>query len=251
MECPFREVALYCTIFTLVPLRVVSFLMTSSYYFCSYSHHEQQYHYSSTSHAPKVFIQPWTGLETTFLEQPARGWMAFILYSRGYLFTHQTPPLPYLQPREMCSVLKVLLVWKSTGMFTLTLIINILSKTVTYSFIFLKKFHSPNWVSNIRSPLTQRTCQLSWREVIRELKQPRRRQQKPHKFAYLRMKNSIFARFARAFFIFWHFEDVLVLSMTWNDLFCSCVDDMSICWRMFSFCPLMSQAQVPISCQDS
>ena len=33
----------------------------------------------------------------------------------------------------------------------------------------------------------------------RELKQPRW-QQKPHKFAYLTMKNSIFARFARAFF---------------------------------------------------
>ena len=38
---------------------------------------------------------------------------------------------------------------------------------------------------------------------IRELKQPRRRrQQKPHKFAYLTMENSIFARFARAYFIF-------------------------------------------------
>ena len=38
---------------------------------------------------------------------------------------------------------------------------------------------------------------------IRELNQPRRRrQQKPHKFAYLTMKNSIFARFARALFIF-------------------------------------------------
>ena len=38
---------------------------------------------------------------------------------------------------------------------------------------------------------------------IRELTQPRRRrQQKPHKFAYLTVKNSIFARFARAFFIF-------------------------------------------------
>ena len=34
--------------------------------------------------------------------------------------------------------------------------------------------------------------------------------------------------FARAFFIFWHFEDVLVLSTTWNDLFCSCVDGVSI-----------------------
>ena len=30
------------------------------------------------------------------------------------------------------------------------------------------------------------------------------------------------------FFIFWHFEDVLVLSMTWNDLFCSCADKCSI-----------------------
>ena len=29
-----------------------------------------------------------------------------------------------------------------------------------------------------------------------------RRQQKRHKFAYLTMKNSIFARFARAFFTF-------------------------------------------------
>ena len=54
------------------------------------------------------------------------------------------------------------------------------------------------------------------------------------------MKNSIFARFARAFFIFWHFEDVLVLSTTWNYLCCSCVDDMSIWWQMFNFvflCP--------------
>ena len=48
-------------------------------------------------------------------------------------------------------------------------------------------------------------------------------------------ENSIFARFARAFFIFWHFEDVLVLSTTWNDLFCSCVDDVSIWWQMFNF----------------
>ena len=75
----------------------------------------------------------------------------------------------------------------------------------------------------------------------RELKQPRRRwQRKPHKFAYLTMKNSIFARFARAFFIFWHFEDVLVLSTTRNDLFGSCVDDVSIWWQMLNFfllCP--------------
>ena len=78
-------------------------------------------------------------------------------------------------------------------------------------------------------------------ENIRELKQPRRRrQQPPHKLAYLTMKNSIFARFARGYFIFWRFEDVLVLSTTSNDLFCSCVDDVSIWWQMFNFvflCP--------------
>ena len=75
----------------------------------------------------------------------------------------------------------------------------------------------------------------------RELKQSRRRrQQKPHKFAYWTMKNRIFARFARAFFSFWHFEDVLVLSTTSNDLFFSSVDDVSLWWQMFNFvflCP--------------
>ena len=53
-------------------------------------------------------------------------------------------------------------------------------------------------------------------------------------------KTVFFARFAGAYFIFWHFEDVLVLSTTWNDLFCSCVDDVSIWWQMFNFvflCP--------------
>ena len=54
------------------------------------------------------------------------------------------------------------------------------------------------------------------------------------------MKNNSFARFARAFFIFWHFEDVLVISTTWNNRFCWCVDDVSIWWQMFNFvfiCP--------------
>ena len=37
---------------------------------------------------------------------------------------------------------------------------------------------------------------------IRELTQPRRRQQGRHKFAYLIVKNNICARFARAVFIF-------------------------------------------------
>ena len=63
---------------------------------------------------------------------------------------------------------------------------------------------------------------------IRELTQPRRRlKQVRHKCAYLTMKNNTFARFARAVFIFVHFAEVLVLSTTWNDLFCCCVDDVS------------------------
>ena len=78
---------------------------------------------------------------------------------------------------------------------------------------------------------SKHSCHHIW-----EFKEPRRRQQQErHKFAYLTMKNNSFARFARAFFIFGHFEDVLVLYTTWNDLFCSCVDDVSIWWQMFSF----------------
>ena len=37
-----------------------------------------------------------------------------------------------------------------------------------------------------------------------------------------------------------HLVDVLDLSTTWNDQFCSCVDDVSIWWQMFNFvflCP--------------
>ena len=50
------------------------------------------------------------------------------------------------------------------------------------------------------------SCSLSPYD-IRELKQTRRRQKRePHKFAYLTMENSIFARFARAYFIFWHLK---------------------------------------------
>ena len=63
----------------------------------------------------------------------------------------------------------------------------------------------------------------------------------PSNLHFLTMKNSIFARFARAFFIFWHFADVLVLSTTWNDLFCSCVDDVGIWWQMFNFVFLCSK----------
>ena len=76
----------------------------------------------------------------------------------------------------------------------------------------------------------------SFLKLPREFTQPRRRrQQERHKFAYLTMKNNRFARFARAFFIFGHSADVLVLSTTWNDLFCSCEDDVSTRWQMFNF----------------
>jgi len=73
-----------------------------------------------------------------------------------------------------------------------------------------------------------------WRRWCRnrELKQPRRRwQQKPHKFAYLTMRNSIFARFARAFFhldILKTFSFFLRREMT-------CFGDMSEWWKMFNF----------------
>ena len=49
------------------------------------------------------------------------------------------------------------------------------------------------------------------------------------------MTNHRFACYARAVFIFGHSVDVLVLSTTCNDLFCNCVDDMSIWWQMFNF----------------
>ena len=92
---------------------------------------------------------------------------------------------------------------------------------------------------------------MTWRATSsnRELKQPRRRrQQKPHKFAYLTMKDIIFPRFARAVFIFWHFVDVLVLSTTWNDLFCSCVDDANIWWQLFNFVLLCPKRWLQFNC---
>ena len=54
------------------------------------------------------------------------------------------------------------------------------------------------------------------------IKQPRRRQQqKPHKFAYLTMQNSIFARFARTFFSFFSFSfflghEMICFAVVWT-----------------------------------
>ena len=58
------------------------------------------------------------------------------------------------------------------------------------------------------------------------------------KFAFLTMKNSSFARFARACFSFGPSTDFLVLSTTWNDLFCSWVgqrEHMIKCSILFSY----------------
>lgn len=46
-------------------------------------------------------------------------------------------------------------------------------------------------------------------------------------FAYLTMKTSSFARFARAFSIFVHFALVRVSSTSWNDLFYNSVEVVS------------------------
>ena len=40
-----------------------------------------------------------------------------------------------------------------------------------------------------------------------------------------------FPRFARPFLVFVHFATIPVLSWMWNDLFCSCVDYISIWWQ--------------------
>ena len=80
---------------------------------------------------------------------------------------------------------------------------------------------------------------------------PRRRQQERHKFSYLTLKNNSFARFARAFFSFGHLTDLLVLSTTWNDLFCRCGRRERL-MRSAQFCLLNSKALVSFNLlQDS
>ena len=45
----------------------------------------------------------------------------------------------------------------------------------------------------------------------------------------------LYALHAHFSFFFLQFADVLVFSTTWNDLFCSCVDDVRIWWQVFCF----------------
>ena len=69
-----------------------------------------------------------------------------------------------------------------------------------------------------------------------ELKQPRRRwQQKRDNFSYLQWETVVLHALNVHFSFLDIFADVLVLSTTWNDPFCSCVDDVSIWWQMVNF----------------
>jgi len=72
----------------------------------------------------------------------------------------------------------------------------------------------------------------------RDLMQPRRRRQRERNLHVWRRKNNSFARFARAFFTFFTFRRRSRSFKTWNDQFCSCVDDVSIWWQMFNFVSL-------------
>ena len=79
------------------------------------------------------------------------------------------------------------------------------------------------YLTTIDQVVVQQQIELLEGKIVmfREFKQLLRwRQQERHKFPYLTMKSYSFARFARAFFIFG-------LSTKWNDLFCSCLDDVS------------------------
>ena len=83
----------------------------------------------------------------------------------------------------------------------------------------------------------KKTC-VEWEQYTlaqnnRELNQPRRRrQQERREFAYFTLKNSSFARFARAFLIFLTF---LRRSRFFRDLFCNCVDNVSARSQIFNF----------------
>ena len=111
-------------------------------------------------------------------------------------------------PREtqkLCIQMQLLRAVFQLDDFNLTLLVNVFAQ---------ESFREAD--INQRGVIDRQSFEVSWKEVRPyvdlprpssslnwELKQPRRRrQQKPHKFAYLTMKNIIFARFARAFFIF-------------------------------------------------
>ena len=161
-------------------------------------------------------------------------WMV-IFWTGAYDLEHTTPILSLchgiftdrsifrlLFPRNMSLPIYVMAQTVRTKMAASAGHVETLIEYPNYLSIFL--FHSSHYSCSVsHNPLsylwhlhfTERWKKLSilvthhWRSraqskclfLIRGLKQPRRRrQQKPHKCAYLTMKNSIFARFARASF---------------------------------------------------
>ena len=107
------------------------------------------------------------------------------------------------------------------------------------TYIHLFSFWIWIWIwPNFRvSPFHRRgtTVLGSW-TIKRIFNQPQRpRRQERQTFTYLTMKNCSCARIARAGFISVHFGPALVLPTTWNHLFCSCVEDVSIRRQIFTF----------------
>ena len=69
--------------------------------------------------------------------------------------------------------------------------------------------------------------------IVLHVQHARRRQQERNTFAYLTMKNN---SSPEVHFSFLYISQTFSsLSATGNDLFCSCVDDVSIFWQMFNF----------------
>ena len=86
------------------------------------------------------------------------------------------------------------------------------------SLLDTKQYKCGNMKTSLRGKQLTSACRPRLKNC--ELKQPsRRRDQKPHEFAYLTMKNGIYD-ILKTFSFFPRGE--------LNDLFCSCVDDVSI-----------------------
>ena len=172
-------------------------------------------------------------IKTKFVPQKIFTWTDLFFYptKKGFLlleWNHPTPSLGYV--RGIKRVTKQSRFWatseatESEG-FPLKQSLTLYMSVLQGIFDLWKRF---DWKYERNLLLFSTSGYRLWL-TSRELKQPRRqRQQELHKFAYLTTKNNTFARFARAFFLFSHFDDVLVVSTTWNDLFCGCADDLSI-----------------------
>ena len=112
--------------------------------------------------------------------------------------------IPIFNPRIAGTQPASQITWRTKKMIT---------EVGSYSFKWRTRFRllRPCWrvsrtsVQNktykLKRSVINQTEEVILLKSIRQLKQPRRRrQQKPHKLAYLTMKNRLFPRFARAFF---------------------------------------------------